>query len=260
MSIISNWKSINKLNLIIMNERSGESWKIARYNSVTGTDVAKIMGCDERITPKMLLYNKLHMIDPLEKADPFTQSLLNLGNKYEGCALSDFRNIFLKKDLSYNGYVPEMSAHRDYHWFTGTPDYICDYWDNLKRVVEVKTHWYPNPQEAMPIKLPEDIPLKYWLQVQSYLEIMDIETGFLWSWTVQNGGRCHSIQRYREYWTKFVLPRILKFRSLWADAIENPSCEVDILNQLVFQRGEKRDLKEITTIAMNDSTSFFMRT
>ena len=110
-----------------MNERSGLAWKEARYESITGSDVSKIMGCDDRISPRMLCYNKIYKIDPLDNPDHITKNLLYLGNQFEACALADFRKTFMERKFSYNGYVPGMSPHLLFSWFTGTPDYICDF-------------------------------------------------------------------------------------------------------------------------------------
>ena len=104
-----------------MNERSGQTWLESRYSCVTGTDIDKIMGCDYRCSRSKLLELKLLKKDPLENADEFTKMLLKLGNEFEPAALSAFQLAFRKRKLIFNGYVPGMTPHPNFTWFTGTP-------------------------------------------------------------------------------------------------------------------------------------------
>ena len=215
-----------------MNERNGNEWLDARYQSVTGTDVGKIMGCDDTTSRQKLCYYKLHKIDPLIHATDYTKRLVRYGGLFENAALGEFRRYFINHDWLYNGYVPGMSPHKDYSWITGTPDYIADLNDNDKCVVEIKTHWSPSPELASPIKIVDTIPLKYWLQVQTYLEILDINEGFQWSWILLNGYTCFHIARLNDFWNSHILPRILDFRTIWDQAIQHKSFEEDILTKL----------------------------
>ena len=65
-----------------MDERSGEEWKMARYECVTGTDIGKIMGCYDNCSRKRLLESKIKKIDLMENATEYTKILLSLGNEF----------------------------------------------------------------------------------------------------------------------------------------------------------------------------------
>ena len=172
------------------------------------------MGCDYRCSRSKLLELKLLKKDPLENADEFTKMLLKLGNEFEPAALSAFQLAFRKRKLSFNGYVPGMTPHPNFKWFTGTPDYIMDL-NGYKCVVEIKTHWNESPETATPISCVQCIPLRHWLQVQAYLEILDLQIGYLWSWTINHGSSCFRINREKMFWDSIVFPEVLFFRSVY---------------------------------------------
>jgi hypothetical protein len=120
----------------------------------------------------------------------------------------------MKRFVTAGGYVPGMSPHQELNWFTGTPDYILDCGCGMKAVVEVKTHWYPTTELAKPIATVKDIPLKYWLQVQSYMEILNLDYGILWSWTLYNGYSQFLMYRTKDFWNDWIKGRIILFRNM----------------------------------------------
>lgn len=211
-------------------------WLRERYNSVTGTDIGKIMGMDQTCSRKRLLMSKVRETDLLENASPITKTLVGLGNTFEEAA----REAFIKGDRAKRivGFRPGMYQSVKCHFLTGTPDYLMP---REKTVVEIKTHFYPSIQEAVPLS---DVPLKHYLQVQCYLEILDYETGLLYSWTVTRGHTLFSIQRDRTLWDTLIQPAIQQFHdcsvSLKDMLKEGGEEEVDrILRRSRMKSGEK---------------------
>ena len=197
----------------------------------------------------------------MDNASDFTKRLLYLGSEFEKAALLEFQNVFRLLNLGGNGYVPGMSPHVNNSWLTGTPDYILDHVDGFKAVIEVKTHWHPNASEARPISEVERVPLKHWLQVQTYLEIQDLPVGYLWSWTMKNGNTCFRINRDRGFFDGVILPQIMKFRR----AYEFGTCSNDdidlrsVLSQMTFMRGERKQLMDLVYEAMLCSSQLIIR-
>ena len=225
-----------------MDERSGQEWLDARFNSITGTDVAKIMGCDDKVSTQKLLTSKLFKLDLMAKASDITKDLLTMGTIFEEAALSAFK----LSQISIDGYVPGLSPHPFHSWFCGTPDFIGLAEDGSHVVVEVKTHFYPSLSEAVPFPQVEAIPLKHWIQVQSYLEILDLNVGYLWSWTLYQGATCFRILRDKEWWDNRVFPRISKFWDLMCLFKDMSTLEdVDkICCSLRWQKGEKMKITD----------------
>jgi len=218
---------------------------------VTGTDVGKIMGCDEYCSRKKLLESKILKKDLLENASPFTKTLLSLGNQFENPALLECRRCFSNLKIGKDGFVPGMSPHNDYSWFTGTPDYIFDHVNGFKAIIEVKTHWYPSPTEATPISEVSQIPLKYWLQVQAYLEIRDLPKGFLWSWTLINGNTCFEINRDKEFFNDVIIPELIRFRHSYESKVDG--------NLVKFKRSEKKRLVHMIFYQMKLTTRMIIK-
>ena len=232
-----------------MNQRTGEEWKQARYECVTGTDVAKIMGCDDSCSRKKLMELKIARVDPMDTASDYTKHMVSLGTTFERAALSEFRLVAAQCELGKNGYVPGMSPHPVYDWFTGTPDYILEAPDGTKCVVEIKTHWFPSACEACPMDI---MKKKHWLQVQSYLEILDLNVGYLWSWTMSNGYALFRIERARDFWNGVVWPQILFFHDIF-EFKRSLSVQYND-NQLAFGPYEKLRMEELVTVEMDKTT------
>jgi predicted phage-related endonuclease len=224
-----------------MNQRQGEEWLKQRYNAITGTDVAKIIGVDETLSRVKLFDSKCREIDPLANANTYTRDLLNKGLRYEPVAKEDFIKWF-----KHRGYDVFYTPHDTYKWFCGTPDYIAED-NNEKIVLEIKTHFYPQDNFARPYYSPTQIPLKHWTQVQAYMEILNFQTGMLWSWTIKNGFSCFEIKRDKEFFQKEVMPKLKSFYDLlvhYKPMVDSNEYK-NILNKLRFQKGERESMSQV---------------
>ena len=235
-----------------MNQRSGDEWKAARNQCVTGTDVGIIMGCNQWVTPTKLLYQKITGEEP--NVSEYGKYLMDLGTKFEGSALGGFEfEEMCATGKSVTGFVPGMTPHLEYSWLTGTPDFIIDKWGE-KCIVEIKTHWYPTAKEAMPIQCVEDMPPKHWCQVQTYMEIFNYEFAYLYSWTLENGSTLFYVKRYKRCWEKSIFPQIQHFRDVYERNMRNPSSGESIEGVLRWGRGQKQATIDIVMEAMRRST------
>jgi predicted phage-related endonuclease len=238
--------------------RSGEEWLKARYYAITGTDVGKIMGVDTETSTKKLFETKAREIDPLANAGAITQQFLRMGREYESVARDTFVSLASTTGLVAH-YVPSMVTHRKIPWLKGTPDYVVTDWETMSApiVVEFKTHFYPTPFEAHPIRDIASIPLKHWLQVQHYMEIMDINKSILFSWTIKGGHRGYIINRDWQFWDHVIFPRISRFWELLCDnrhSIDSPGW-IKAVKELTWKNGHKAIMTDSIARAMEDTTS-----
>ena len=203
--------------------RESEEWKKERNKRVTGTDLGKILGGDPYMTRMTLILSKLGHKDAMETASDFTKNLMHLGRAYEPLA----RSLYLERiagldpraegvDVFYE--VPSLRTHRMFNWFAGTPDLllpasVLEQQDEPpQKVVEIKCHFYPTMFEAMPYMIPEQVPLRYWLQVQAYMEILDTDDAELWSFTLFGGASLFKIDRISGHMMFSVIwPEVEKF-------------------------------------------------
>lgn len=208
-------------------EKDERGWLEARYDGVTCTDLGKIMGVDPGTSRTRLLLSKIERRDLLEDCSDVTRTLVALGQRFEPRAREAFLDVWTSegdrngwvydgdKKWEKLGFVPSMHVHRDHNFFTGTPDYLLP---GMKVAVEFKTHFYPNVEEARPIMSVDMIPLKYYLQLQGYLEIMDYPMGILVSWTLKNGMMMYIMRRDTRLFRERVLPSIRQFK-FWMDTL-----------------------------------------
>ena len=223
--------------------KNRDAWLLARYDSVTCTDLGKVMGLD-RTSRRMLLLSKLEHRDVMENAPEQTKYIMSMGRVFETNALQAFLTAWqthlAKSSTPDCGYVPSMSVHPDHVWFTGTADYVIP---DSHVTVELKTHWYETMETAKPIAEAAAIPLRYYLQLQGYLEIYNYDTGYLVSWTLLNGHAIYKVRRDRDLMHKLVIPEAYQFYT-WYDRIKNSGMNYssECAKCATFKRGEKESL------------------
>lgn len=230
-----------------------DSWLEARYDSVTCTDLGKILGVDHDVSRRKLLLSKLERRDLLEGCSPITRNLIMMGQTFEGTARETFKTWYEGSgtDEMRRGFVPTMHTHTKYPWFTGSPDYLVP---EKRLVVEIKTHFFPNIEVAHPILSVNDIPLKYYLQVQGYQEIMDYDDGILFSWTLKNGWKKYWVRRDKRLFEDVILPGIREFH-FWMDTLKGQEGKLtDDRTFGMFKRGEKDRILGVIIQSMKNTT------
>lgn len=236
-------------------ERETQDWKSYRFEAITGTDVGKILGCDSCCSKRKLFESKIQRVDVCENASEITKAFLSLGRKYESLALSDFLNTDIGESLGH-GFVPTICQHKTISYFAGTPDYL---YPEDSVLIEIKTHFYPTPNQANPISFPKSIPLKYYLQVQSYLEIMNFDEGYLWSWTLNNGANLFWIKRDKDLFNDIISEKLERFYDSLTHAKEvgiESKAYLDILKTMKSKPGENSENQRVVEKSMNTHTLF----
>lgn len=240
-------------------ERQGAEWLKARYHAVTGTDVGKILGCDRETSRTKLLKTKAKEIDPLATAGPITQTYLFLGRQFEAPALEYFKSWASSNWIGYRGYVPGMTTHPIFKWLTGTPDYVMEKSNGDKAIVEIKTHFWPELTRATPIQSVDEIPLKHWLQVQTYMEIYDLNEGWLFSWTFSNGYTVFKLARDKDFWDRWVFPQIWLFWRI-LETVRNKygSKEwMEASTDLKWRKGHRKEMVDLVSARVVKTTTQF---
>lgn len=206
-----------------MAERQGDSWLEQRYDFITGTDVGIIMGVasDSRaaLLESKVLRKPLH-----DDSNPFLNNLFESGRLFEPSAKDSFEDWMKRfhfretgQPIHNVGQVGTLIKHKKSPLYAGTPDYICSLPGLNDSVVEFKTHWMPSAGESVPIEDVKTIPLKYYLQVQHYLELADLPTGMLYSWTFSHGATCFHVRRDPALWA-WLAPKLEEFNKYVQDA------------------------------------------
>jgi putative phage-type endonuclease len=185
-------------------QHGSEEWAARRWDSVTGTDVGKILGQDPETSRLRLLLCKAKKEEPA--STPYGQELMALGREFERVALEEY--LLWSREWN-QGKVPNLTVHTDYPWLAGTPDWLNT---ASNTVVELKTKFHPSPRLAGVPRSPEEIPLKHYMQVQTYMEILGSEHGRLLAWSPMNGYSVWEAVRDRQLMSE-VLPELSYFHS-----------------------------------------------
>lgn len=251
-----------------------EDWVESRRWSVTASDIAAILKVDKYTTTQGLYRDKFSG-DPLDDGtNPRLHELLTMGRFFEDTALDTFLTATryaaeraegtsdcFKFGAAYPpriGFAPGLHAHRDYPWLRGTPDFVLPSTRKTpaNTVLEIKTHWHPGTLQAVPLLHKLDIPLKYYLQVQTYLSIVNTSDGLLFSFTVHNGWTLFSIKRDQNLFDVHIVPAALVFynnlqayktalqcfQSGTASAEHLDAVKARILDNCRTKRGEKQTM------------------
>ena len=223
-----------------------EAWRQLRFDCVTGTDVASILGLND--TSRMRLLT-LKAKREEEEPNQYGKDLMALGNTFEPVARAQY--------LAWSGKAqqptPPLFRHENITWLVGSPD-LLDYDDKI--VVEFKTRFYPSPAEASPFRTIESIPLKYYLQVQTYMEIMDWDRGHLFVWSPRNGWSLFEFRRDRNLFEaiRMELERfhevLLRLKRVGADSTEGK----ELIGKARMKPGEKEQWVMAVWNSMKENT------
>ena len=113
-------------------------------------------------------------------------------------------------------------------------------------------HFYPNPDESTIINSMDKFPLKYYLQLATYLEIMGWDQGELVSWTPSNGWTIHTFQRDPSLF-KHLAPVLESFYKDLTRGKEHPEEIEEIFKAQVWKRGEKAVYHSLIQNSLIDS-------
>lgn len=224
-----------------------EEWKEARYRCVTATDLGKIMGVDPSTSRVKLMKMKVLRRDAMDEANDYGRNLMMMGRTFESVARKTYESEYLDEE-DKQGYTPDFLYDSRYRFLGGSPDY---YLPDERLVVEFKTHFHPNLHDAQPIQSVLDIPLKYYLQVQAYLRIMDVQRGQLMSWTISRGHTLFEIKRDEELFLNTILPVVRNFYQSMVEIREAP--ESVNANKIYLSLRQKSREKTVLLDRITDS-------
>ena len=105
-------------------EQGSDAWKDARYACVTCTDIGKILGLDTGCTRQKLLASKRRKSEVMEHCNPYVQSLLDNGRRFEETCRESWKSWYINHGNANAGFVPSMHVDTDLPFFSGSPDYI----------------------------------------------------------------------------------------------------------------------------------------
>ena len=173
-----------------------------RAGDVTGSDVPAIVGESPWQKKRSVMFKKVFDI-----RTPDTEATLH-GKKYEPVAIAQFCYNHGAK-IEYPGYV----KHAKYTWLGGTVDGIATMPDGSRSVIEVKCPISRSIHEG-------DIPMQYVGQIQSYMEILDMDHCFFIQYKPAGVRRKEqlivtSVERDREY----METRLPALRRFWEEFI-----------------------------------------
>jgi putative phage-type endonuclease len=138
-------------------EQRSEAWLKMRGNMLTASDVASAIGTNKYQTPEDLLLKKCGI------GEKFTgNAATEWGTQQEPVAIKMFEEQYGEK-VHELGLIP----HEKYPWLGGSPDGLTD----TNCLVEIKC---PMNRKI----IPGEVPLHYQAQVQTCMEIMDLESCF----------------------------------------------------------------------------------
>lgn len=127
-----------------------------RDYDVTSSDVPAICGESPWGSKRSVMYKKIFKI-----RSPDTEATLH-GKKYEPVAIEKF-----SQRTGARVEHPPYTHHRTYHWLGGTLDGIAVMPDGSRAILEVKC--------PISRKILDEVPTHYIGQVQSYMEIFDLD-------------------------------------------------------------------------------------
>jgi hypothetical protein len=170
------------LNRTLLVHGSAE-WTTARYDLVCASEIASLLGLDDqRSRGKLLDAKKNRCMPPMSVTG---ENMCNLGKAYEPVALYQAQDFFAYP-ITQLGSLRSVKVPE----FEGEPDGVTLANDTNKWIpIEVKTRAYPNPWDATPYESVFDVPNKHWIQLQSYMLLLDSPYGYLISFSPTNGLR-----------------------------------------------------------------------
>lgn len=181
-------------------EHGSTAWKDKRWSSVTGTEVASVLGLNPECSRGKLLRLKAQRAE--ETPSDYGKRLMYLGTEFEPVA----RAAYLRWSGD-RGRIPNLFIDNTHPWLTGTPDWVSE---QERTVAEFKTHFHPTPLTSRPIESTQKMPFKYYLQVQTYLHILADKRGILFSWTPCHGFTVFEITPDPEL-MRLIIPELEKF-------------------------------------------------
>ena len=158
--------------------------------TISGTEIAAILGLNPYMTPMDLYMRKLGLIDPPEENEAMKWGIAAEHVVARRYARETGLKVFPSVDQGFDYTDPLI--HPDFPWWTGTPDrkVMKDSWSGgglleIKIVGERMAHQWGDPPDG-------DVPEQYLTQCAWYMPLLGVEWADL---AVQIGNRDYRVYR-----------------------------------------------------------------
>lgn len=189
-------------------EKGSDAWKFLRKFYLCGSEVAALLGVDDRMSRKAFMRSKeFDYVEP--PMDAVSKRMTEYGQYGEKAAIEA-----LSQMLPYD--IQENNLNRTLEklpFLQGTPDFVTTNCSGDLIPFEIKTRAYPNPFDAVPYMTISEVPIKHWIQLQVYMAILNAEEGYLISYTSMNGITFFNVRFNQVLWLEFIEPVILKWKN-----------------------------------------------
>jgi hypothetical protein len=182
-------------------------WIESRRNTVCASELGALLGVDSNRSRASVLKEKQEGLRP--EMTVIGERMCDLGKAYEPVALYDTQQLF-PLPLMDLGSLRSTAPGLDI--LEGRPDAVTvDEYGNWLPI-EVKTRAYPDPLSSVPYESVYDVPMKHWVQLQTYMFLLDADEGYLCSFSPRNGLKLFKQPGNLELMEKCVKPLVKQFR------------------------------------------------
>jgi hypothetical protein len=182
-------------------------WVESRRGTVCASELGALLGVDSNRSRASVLREKLEGVRP--EMTVLGERMCDLGKAYEPVALYETQSLF-PLPLMDLGSLRCSDASMDI--FEGRPDAVTIGSDGYWTPIEVKTRAYPDPLHSVPYESVYDVPMKHWVQLQSYMFLLDSSEGYLCSFSPRHGMKMFHQPYNDELIEKCVIPLVDQFR------------------------------------------------
>lgn len=182
-------------------------WIESRRGTVCASELGALLGVDSNRSRASVLKEKLEGCQPAMTV--LGERMCDLGKAYEPVALyeTQLHFPFPMIDLgSLRSSIPGLEI------LEGRPDAVTvdafGYW----LPIEVKTRAYPDPYTSVPYESVFDVPMKHWVQLQTYMFLLNADEGCLCSFSPRHGMKLFCQPKNLELMDKCVKPLVKQFR------------------------------------------------
>jgi putative phage-type endonuclease len=190
----------------VYHEQRSQEWLDLRYNMLTASDVASVIGVNSFESPEDVMYKKCGFRRPMRDT-----TAVDHGTFYE----TEARDIYASRfgEVVYEiGLVP----HPIHRWLGGSPDGITE----SGKLIEIKC--------PLSRKITETVPVYYVPQVQLLMEILDLDECDFIQYdprTTPPTFVCTNLKRDRA-WFDEQLPIMDVFWKIVSERRKKPLCEI----------------------------------
>ena len=182
-------------------------WMESRRGTVCASELGALLGVDSNRSRASVLKEKLEGCRP--DMTVIGERMCDLGKAYEPVALYETQQHFPFPLIDLGSL---RSGIQGLEILEGRPDAVTvdafGYW----LPIEVKTRAYPDPYTSVPYESVFDVPMKHWVQLQTYMFLLNADEGYLCSFSPRHGMKLFKQPKNMELMEKCVKPLVKQFK------------------------------------------------